>query len=125
MSHFMSDFIEGKVKPSAQEEVLIKQEREFERLEFSDEAKGVFAAGREIYRYYHTREFNEEKYNPNIALYEIRELFQGRNEKGKMNPPSKTKDEHYKTLIGELNVALKVLAKKIEKKIYEYGFLRD
>lgn len=61
----------------------------------------------------------------NASLYDIKEFFQGRDEKGKMNIPSKAKDEHYKILLSDLNLALDVLAKKIEPKIYEYGFLRE
>lgn len=48
--------------------------------------------------------------------------FQGRNEQGKMN--SKSDDEIYMNLITDLRIKLKLLAKKIEPKIYEYGFLK-
>lgn len=58
-------------------------------------------------------------------MYDIKEFFQGRNEKGKMNSLQKAEDEYYKTLIADLNVALNNLAKKLEKKIYEYGFLKE
>jgi hypothetical protein len=61
-------------------------------------------------------------YNPNASLYDIREYFQGRNEAGKMN--NKSKDEHYNQLIASLRESLKTLAKKIEPKVYEYGFLK-
>lgn len=56
------------------------------------------------------------------ALYDIRLHFQGVNEKGKMNTGSQ--DEHYNLLMGELRQSLKVLAQKIEPKVYEYGFLK-
>jgi hypothetical protein len=37
---------------------------------------------------------------------------------------NKSEDETYNELIGNLREALKELAKKIESKVYEYGFLR-
>ncbi|WP_417904062.1 hypothetical protein ACD571_03375 [Campylobacter sp. LH-2024] len=42
-----------------------------------------------------------------------------------MNTPAKAKDEHYKFLLSQLNESLNTLAKKIEPKIYEYGFLKE
>ena len=61
--------------------------------------------------------------NVNASLYDIREYFQGRNEAGKMN--NKSTDETYMKLISELRDSLKILAKKIEPKVYEYGFLKE
>jgi hypothetical protein len=58
----------------------------------------------------------------NASLYDIREHFQGRNASGKMN--NKSEDAHYMQLIGDLRDKLKLLAKKIEPKVYEYGFLK-
>jgi len=58
----------------------------------------------------------------NASLYEIREYFQGRNEKGKMN--NKSSDEKYMELIGALRSCLKVLGDKIAEKVYEYEFLK-
>ena len=91
-------------------------------LEFSKEAQDVFNAGLELWKYYHANA-NGIKYNANASLYDIKEYFQGRNEKGKMN--NKSKDEEYNKLIGNLRYNLGILAKKIEPKIYEYGFLRE
>ena len=91
-------------------------------LEFSKEAQDVFNAGLELWKYYHANA-NNIKYNANASLYDIKEYFQGRNEKGKMN--NKSKDEEYNKLIGNLRYNLGILAKKIEPKIYEYGFLRE
>jgi len=72
-------------------------------------------------------DFSEGKrrgvYNVNASLYDIREHFQGRNEKGKMK--NKSDDETYMRLIAELRSALKILAKKIEPKVHEYGFLKE
>jgi GH18 family chitinase len=56
-------------------------------------------------------------------LYDIREYFQGRNDKGRMN--SKSDDEKYMELIGELRNKLDFLADKIKPKIYEYEFLKE
>jgi hypothetical protein len=56
-------------------------------------------------------------------LYDIREHFQGRNDKGNMN--SKSDDETYNELIANLRTELKTLATKIEPKVYEYGFLKQ
>jgi hypothetical protein len=87
-------------------------------LEFSDDASKVFQAGRELWRYYHT----VPSCNVNASLYDIREHYQGRNDKGKMN--NKSSDAHYMQLITTLRERLKVLARKIEPKVYEYGFLK-
>ncbi|GAA7332837.1 hypothetical protein HpCK63_14780 [Helicobacter pylori] len=59
------------------------------------------------------------------SLYDIKEFFQGRNAQGKLNLPAKAKDEHYKQLYANLQDALKDLAKEIQPKVYEYGFLRE
>lgn len=82
-------------------------------------ATNVFNAGRELWKYYH----NQPNVNVNASLYDIREHFQGRNDKGKMN--NKSQDETYMKLIGNLRDSLKILAKKIEPKVYEYGFLKE
>ena len=57
-----------------------------------------------------------------FPLSDIREYFQGRNEKGNMY--AKSSDEKYNELIGNLRAELKILAEKIEPKAYEYGFLK-
>ncbi|EAL4137793.1 hypothetical protein DMN64_00005, partial [Campylobacter upsaliensis] len=135
-SHFMLEFIQGKIKISNKKK---KGQQEFnfqsDELEktfiptkpliFSDEAKEVLQAGKELFKHYHTQAKDEKNYNPNAALYDIKAHFQGFNDKGKMNPPQKAKDEAYKDKLGELNYALKNLAKKIEVKVYEYEFLLE
>ncbi len=57
------------------------------------------------------------------SLYDIREYFQGRNDKSRMN--SKSNDARYMELISELRSQLAVLADKIKPKVYEYGFLKE
>ena len=128
-SHFMQDFLQGKIKQdskSTDSKSLFKDELDFiptKPLIFSDEAKEVLQAGKELFKHYHTQAKDSKDYNPNAALYDIKAHFQGFNDKGKMNPPQKADDEAYKERLGTLNYALKNLAKKIEVKVYEYGFL--
>ena len=118
-SHFMASFIGGKIIKNGYSDLFEQQETAFCTVrEFSPEATQVFNAGRELWKYYHAA----PNCNVNASLYDIREHFQGRNEKGKMN--SKCNDETYNELIGNLRLALKALATKIEPKIYRYGFLK-
>ncbi len=124
-SHFMTDYIKGKLKPKTHVKTiqtsLVQDDSQLrvptQPLEFSDEAKAVFDSGRELWKYYHSK----PDANPNAALYDIKEYFQGRNEKGRMNNTSK--DEKYNQLMDTLRDKLKILAQKIEPKVYEHGFL--
>ena len=99
--------------------------REYNPLIFSPEANAVFDAGRELWKYYHKTASQNRNvvYNVNASLYDIREYFQGRNDKGRMN--SKSDDTRYMELIGALRSQLAVLADKIKPKVYEYGFLKE
>lgn len=124
-SHFMTDFIAGRDVacrvPTEQPDLFadeVERTVSAEPLQFSATAQTVMDAGRELWRYYHA----QPDVNPNASLYDIRAYFQGRNEKGKMNNTST--DECYNTLIGNLRQTLKELAKKIEPKVYKYGFLK-
>jgi hypothetical protein len=149
-SNFMTDYILGKIKPDdvadlftteniATTDCLVPRNDELTEnlatasapisfgkglgdrlpLLFSEKATAVFTAGRNLWTYYH----QQPNVNVNGSLYDIREHFQGRNEKGKMN--NKSHDAHYMTLIQELRLRLKILAKKIEPKVYEFGFLKE
>jgi hypothetical protein len=119
-SHFMIDFINGKLKFETQENLFNKKvTSNSEKLNFSPEAMDVFKSGLELWKYYH----QQPNCNVNASLYDIKEYFQGRDKKGKMN--KKSKDEKYNTLIENLRQKLKILAKKIEPKIYEYEFLKS
>ncbi|TAH00055.1 MAG: hypothetical protein EAZ15_09975 [Sphingobacteriales bacterium] len=122
-SNFMTDFLKGKIKPIEPEDDLFivhEPKPHYEvPLKFSDEAKLVFNAGRELWKYYH----QQPNCNVNASLYDIREHFQGRNEVGKMN--NKSFDETYMKLIAELRLKLKLLANKIKPKVYEYEFLKE
>ncbi|UOR75024.1 hypothetical protein [Helicobacter pylori] len=123
-SHALLDFLKGEIKEEG-DNLFLNAKKENKPLEFSQSALRVFDAGREIYRYYHTQDFTNRPYNANISLYDIKEFFQGRNAQGKLNLPAKAKDEHYKQLYANLQDALKDLAKEIQPKVYEYGFLRE
>ena len=125
----MTNFIKGKIHTIPEKESS-QLTIEFEKAEttsstkgakmreFSEEATAVFNAGRELWRYYHS----QENANVNASLYDIREHFQGRNDKGKMN--SRSDDTTYTELISKLRNQLSLLADKISPKIYEYGFLK-
>ena len=128
-SNFMTNFIKGKIaspNPSegGEQHALFNDsapsplERAGER-HFSEEATAVFDAGRELWKYYHA----QNGVNVNASLYDIREYFQGRNDKGRMN--SKSDDATYTKLIAELRSKLAILADKIKPKVYEYGFLKE
>ncbi|MBI1561841.1 hypothetical protein IZT76_06265 [Helicobacter pylori] len=123
-SHALLDFLRGGIKEEG-DSLFLNAKKENKPLEFSLCASRVFDAGREIYRHYHTQDFTNRHYNANISLYDIKEFFQGRNAQGKLNLPAKAKDEHYKQLYANLQDALKDLAKEIQPKVYEYGFLRE
>ncbi|WQZ64529.1 hypothetical protein KVL79_07390 [Helicobacter pylori] len=124
LSHALLDFLKGGIKEES-DSLFLNDKKENKPLKFSPSASKVFDAGREIYRYYHTRDFANRPYNANASLYDIKEFFQGRNAQGRLNSPAKAKDEYYKQLYANLKDALKDLAKEIQPKVYEYGFLRE
>ena len=120
-SDFMTKFIDGKLKPMMVSDNIFGNpdtDIRWTPLEFSTQAREVFNAGRYLWAYYH----KQPNCNVNASLYDIREHFQGRNDAGKMN--NKSDDEHYMSLIGDLRDNLKILARKIEPKVYEYEFLK-
>jgi hypothetical protein len=102
-STFMSDFLQ-------------------KRKNVSRDAKTVLNAGRALWRYYHETIKNDDTAPVDASLYEIREYFKGRCEKGRMK--AKSTDEEFNDLDYLLRGSLKFLAAKIEPKIYEYGFLK-
>ncbi len=129
----MTDFISGRFAPRelrmTNDELRNKgrrtlgdlaEEKSFvptEPLFFSPEATAVFDAGRELWRYYHA----QPNANPNASYYDIREHFQKRNDRGRMNPTSE--DVEYNRLLGNLKTAMEALRLKIVPKVYEYRFL--
>ncbi|MDR1682159.1 MAG: hypothetical protein LBS25_02050, partial [Candidatus Symbiothrix sp.] len=131
-SNFMTDFMAGKLPKEniVSEPMLFYKYGDGDSFgdyvpekpktivrEFSETAKDVFRAGRELWEYYQ----QQPNVNVNASLYDIREWFQGRNDKGKMN--NKSDNEKYNRMLGKLRETLKVLAQKIEPKVYESGFL--
>jgi len=124
-SNFMTEFINGNLKVDQTTGSLFDDNTKVgsyqnKPLIFSDEAKAVFDAGRELWKYYHS----QKDINVNASFYDIREYFQGRSEKtGRMN--NKSTDEKYTELITVLRNKLNILAEKIKPKIYEYEFLKE
>ncbi|GAA8959464.1 hypothetical protein HpSP29_14850 [Helicobacter pylori] len=123
-SHALLDFLKGGIKEEG-DSLFLNAKKENKPLEFSQSASRVLDAGKEIYHHYHKQASTDRLYNTNASLYDIKEFFQGRNAQGKLNLPAKAKDEHYKQLYANLQDALKDLAKEIQPKVYEYGFLRE
>lgn len=128
-SHFMSDYIRHRRWRPEPENDLFSQHASISAekqahddadpyVPFSPAARAVFDAGRALWRYYHA----QPDAQPDAALYDIRLHFQGRNDKGKMNTDSA--DAEYNRLIADLREALRRLARQIEPKVYEYGFLK-
>ncbi len=118
-SNFMTNFIKGKLPQTEEVSLFGDTPISNQPLAFSEEAKAVFDAGRELWKYYHA----QPNVNVNASYYDIREYFQGRNDKGKMNV--KSSDETYTELNTELKNKLAILADKIKPKIYEYEFLKE
>ncbi|MDR2683860.1 MAG: hypothetical protein LBB53_00575 [Prevotellaceae bacterium] len=118
-SHFMVDFINGKLVQNNYSNLFEQTKMKMcIKREFSEMAKDVLNAGKELWTHYH----RQPNVNENASLYDIREYFQGRNETGRMNNSSE--DKKYNELIGILRDKLNILAKKIEPKVYEYEFLK-
>ena len=132
-SHFMSELLR---KPLAVHRVKSEMDDLFDAKEADDtpaiptpleamsqEAHAVMQAGRALWQYYH----KQKHANPNASFYDIRLHFQGTKTtasgKEQMNPDST--DTEYTRLITALRQQLKVLAQKIEPKVYQYGFLKQ
>lgn len=117
-SNFMSKFLNGEIEFKKSDDLFTENQTEkSEKITLSAEAQNVYDSGLELWKYYHT----QPKANPDASFYDIRKFFQGET-KGRMN--NNSDDEIYMDLIGELRGKMKVLAKKIEAKVYKYGFLR-
>jgi hypothetical protein len=121
-SNFMTDFINGKLKAEQANSPLFLPENKMgvydhKVIVFSQEATDVFNTSRELWKYYHS----QKDINVNASLYDIREYFQGRNDKGRMN--SRSNDEKYMELMGNLRQKLNLLSDKIAPKVYEHEFL--
>lgn len=145
-SHFMSDFLAGKIRPEQPQpaQTLFNdnatatngeaQQRETNNAQpyipnahFTPAAQAVMEAGRRLWYYYlHYPESGNAPYGTvidvNASFYDIRVFFQGRNDKGKMNNDSD--DAEYMRLLRDLRQKQKVLAQQIAEKVYWYGFLK-
>ncbi|MCL2596980.1 MAG: hypothetical protein FWD66_04840, partial [Paludibacter sp.] len=120
-SHFMVSFISGKIIQNGYSDLFEQEEAKFcLKREFSPEATAVFDAGLELWKYYHKTIGAGDEVN--ASLYDIKEYFKGRNEKGSVN--QKSADKEFNRLNENLNFSMKNLAQKIEPKIYEYEFLK-
>jgi len=116
-SHFMSEYISGKIKIEKENDLFEDNVNKRKgKIIFSPEAKEVYNAGLELWKYYHA----QSRINIDASFYDIRMYFQGE-KNGRMN--NKSNDDEYNNLINDLRDKMKILAKKIEPKIYEYGFL--
>ena len=124
----MTDYISGRNRPKKEKqqgelfETSASNEKGNKPLEFSPEATAVMDAGRELWRYYHS----QPNANPNASFYDIRLHFQGTKAttKGKVQMNSDSNDVTYTALIKTLRERMAALAKRIEPKVYEYGFLK-
>jgi hypothetical protein len=126
-SNFMTHFLKGKIPYDNGSDMFSPAPNAVAYYQqLSQEAELVFEAGRNLWKYYHSTIKNDNTLQKsgsiNASLYDIRVYFQGRNDKGKMN--SKSEDETYMLLLATLREALRILAQKIEPKVYEYAFLR-
>lgn len=123
-NHFMTDYISGKRPKQIVQGDLFEssQDKENKPIEFSPEAKLVFDAGRELWKYYHQQPDAEL----NASYYDIRKYFQGTkiDKKGNEVMNSTSDDETYTRLHSALRKAHKQLSNKIVAKVYEHGFLR-
>ncbi|MDR2808617.1 MAG: hypothetical protein LBB43_06400, partial [Spirochaetaceae bacterium] len=70
----------------------------------SAEAQAVLGAGLELWKYYHAKIKNNRAASVNASFYDIREFFQGRNDKGTMK--TRSEDEPYNAHIGTLREKL-------------------
>ena len=115
-SHFMTDFIEGKAKFFETPTQTNNKGRC--KLSFSKSAQSVFDIALALWKYY----YQQTNTDINATYYDIREFFCGRNSKNnRLN--SKSSDEKYNKLNDDLRKAHRALGRKIENKIYQYGFL--
>jgi len=120
-STFMADFITGKIKKSNGNGNIFEPPKveNGTKCKFSKEAQDVFDVGKELWKYYHS----QKNINVNASLYDIREHFQGRNQKtNRMNNAST--DQEYNELMRVLREKLKILADKIAEKVYLHQFLK-
>ena len=129
-SHFMTEFISGKKRPASTQNVEGELFEDYKSdriscgnapLKFSEEAKAVLDAAKQLWIYYH----EQVKPEPNASLYDIRSHFQGTkiDAKGKEKMNDGSDDEKYTNLLNRLKYNMNSLEQQIIPKVYEYGFL--
>lgn len=130
-SHFMSELLKGKRTTSiaginTEGDLFTPSQEKHTSTSvlFSPEAQAVMDAGRQLWHYYHSQPIAKER--PNASFYDIRLYFQGTKttKSGKQQMNTESSDPTYSHLIGSLRQHMKALAKKIEPKVYKYGFLK-
>lgn len=123
-NHFMTDYISGKKRPQVIQGDFFETSNQAndQPLVFSTEAKAVFDAGRELWKYYH----QQPDADLNASYYDIRKYFQGTkiDKKGKVVMNTTSEDDNYMRLHADLRIAHRRLSEKIAQKVYEHGFLR-
>ena len=120
----MTDYISGKKRPQVLLGDLFETDNQpdDQPLVFSTEAKAVFDAGRELWKYYH----QQPDADLNASYYDIRKYFQGTkiDKNGKIIMNTTSEDDNYIRLHSALRLAHRRLSEKIAQKVYEHGFLR-
>lgn len=121
-SHVISDYISGKNRPKIEATLFSGEIDNTKPLSFSPIATAVMDAGRALWKYYHSK----EDADANASLYDIKMYFQGTKmlKNGKVQMKTDSEDTRYTELINNLRNKLKDLARQIEPKIYQYGFLK-
>ncbi len=121
-SHFMSNFLSGKKDNmiNGPQPLCLFQEKT--EILLSEASRSVLDSGKALWRYYH----QQQNAVPDASFYDIRLYFQGTkmNKKGKAQMNSESSDQIYNKLISDLRKKMKILARRIEHKVYKHGFLK-
>ena len=131
-SHFMQDFIRdllsGKAQQQNEADLFSPNGQdncaeEYSAVTMSAEARSVMEAGKAVYQYYHEVRKQKGSGSLNASLYDIKEYFKGRNDKGQIKATSEDYP-HFNELMETLRIALQSLAEALRPKVYLYGFLK-
>ena len=125
-SHFMQEFIHDFIKGERKvEQNLFRAQEVIEdrhTVTMSEHAQAVMDAGKAVWTYYVQTWQQRGGGSPDASLYDIKEYFKGRNDDGKMK--STSDDEQFNALMERLRINMQALAKHIEPKVFDYGFLK-
>jgi hypothetical protein len=111
-SDFMYKFIKGKLKSEESGTFLEEDKMRTSSLIFSPDAQAALDTALELWKIYH----KQPQINVNASLFDIKQFFKGAGKDGN--------DENYSRLTHLLREKMTELAQKIEKKVFEYRFLR-